>query len=203
MKKSEAAQIITSCAKLYNENLENKNFLFIFNDKNNIQYLETLFLPRNYKHLTGVESSSKAVKSSDFYNLCLSGRLSPDDFELHKNGTTDMKLSVLPQVMNIHKNAKMIGNFNSIKFELITEKIIGTVTACIGFVCENNFYVPNTVLREDTRTVVETPAKRIIAIFQKEIREQHYCINTYLAKGISLEYLLSLDNLKSKINLII
>ena len=199
MKKNEAAQIITSCAKLYNENLENKNFLFVFNDKNNIQYLETVFLPRNYKHLTGVESSPKKIQSSNFYNLCLSGRLSPDDFELHKNGTTEMKLSVLPQVMNIHKNAKMIGDFNSIKFELVTEKIIGTITACVGFVCDNNFYVPNTVLREDTRTVVENSAKRIIAIFQKEIQEQQYSINTYLAKGISLEYLLSFDNLKQKL----
>ena len=61
----------------YNLNLENKNLLFIFNSKfSNIEYFETLFLPKHFLHLTGV-ISNKNIKSSNFYNMCLKGKLSP------------------------------------------------------------------------------------------------------------------------------
>ena len=198
MKKNEAINIITSCAKQYQKNLENKNFLFAYNDNNIVKFFEALFLPRNYLHLTGVKLNSN-IKSSDFYERCLKGQLSSSTFDLYKNGTTEMKLSVLPQIMNIHKIAKMVGNYSSTKSLLITEKIVGTVIACLGFVYEDNFYVPNTVLREDIRNVTKTPQNRVLAIFEKEIKDQYYSVCTYSAKGISLDELTSSDNLKSKI----
>ena len=198
MKKEEAVNIITSCAKQYNTNLENKNFLFVYNDNNTVKFFETLFLPRNYLHLTGIQLNSN-IKSSDFYERCLNGQLSASIFDLYKNGTTEMKLTVLPQIMNIHKVARMVGNYSSTKSLLITEKIVGTITACLGFVSENNFYIPNTVLREDIRDVTNRPQSRILAVFKKEIREQQYSSCTYLAKGISLDYLSSSETLKPKI----
>ena len=95
-----------------------------------------------------------------------------------------MKLSVLPQVMNIHKVAKMVGDYDFTKSILFTEKIVGTVTACIGFVRDGNYYYPNTTLREDIRTVILSPQKRIIAIFSKQKNEQKYKDCTYTAKDI-------------------
>ena len=59
--------------------------------------------------------------------------------------------------------------YSSTKSLLITDKIIGTITICLGFVyeTENSFYVPNTVLREDIRDVTKHPQNRILAIFEK------------------------------------
>lgn len=198
MKKEEAVRVIISCAKQYNQNLESKNFLFVYDENNKINFFETVFLSRNFLHLTGVQLGQN-TKSSDFYRRCLNGQLSPSVFRLSKNGVTEMKLSVLPQIMNIHKVARMLGDYSSTKSVLITEKIVGTVTACLGLVYDKNFYVPNTVLREDIRDVTIAPQKRILAIFQKAIKEQHYSSHTYLAKGISLGSLLQNKDLTSKI----
>jgi hypothetical protein len=133
----------------------------------------------------------------------LTGQLSPSVFALKKDGTTEMKLTVLHQAMNIHKTAKMVGDFNWSKSKLITEKIVGTVTACVGFERDgdSSFYYPNTVLREDIRNIVENKAKRVVAIFRKEIKDESYSSCTYLAKGVSSKIILSSDEIKDKIAL--
>lgn len=101
MKKEAAIKIITSCAKIYKENLENKNLLFIFGDLQTPEYFEALFLPRNFLHLTGVKLiESRIFSSKDFYNRCLNGKLSPNDFSMAQDGTTEMKLYVLPKIMD-------------------------------------------------------------------------------------------------------
>ena len=187
------------CAEQYRTNLANNSLLFVFNDAGVVQSLEVTCLPRNYQHLTGIVLTDNKIKSVDFYEMCIDKRLSPSAFELSENGTTQMKLSVLSQAMNIHKTAKMIGDYSYTKSMLVTEKIAGTVTACMGFVREQgkrNFYVPNTVLREDIRNVVDKPPKKVLAIFRKPIKENIYKECTYLAKGVSLETILS-DKLKS------
>ena len=200
MKKEEAIRVLSNCAKHFYSNLENKNLLYVFNDGKELRYFEALFLPRHYLHLTGVNLLSNRIKSSDFYNLCLRGQLSPTVFSFHKNGTTEMKLSVLPQVMNIHKVAKMVGDYDFTKSILITEKIVGTVTACIGFVRDGNYYYPNTTLREDIRTVTLSPQKRIIAIFSKQKNEQKYKDCTYRAKDIYFDSILQFDELRNIID---
>ena len=187
MKKDEAIRILTTCACQYNENLVNKNLLYIFNENGVINFFESLFLPRHYLHLTGVKLKAKNIKSVDFYKLCLKSQLSSSIFTFHENGTTEMKLSVLPQVMNIHKTAKMVGDYDNTKSILYTEKVVGTITACIGFVRDGSYYLPNTTLREDIRTVTHKPQKRILAILSKKDKDKKYCTCSYMAKGFSLE----------------
>ena len=191
------------CAELYKTNLANRSLLFIFDNAGVIQSLEVICMPRNYLHLTGVALTDKNLKSIDFYEMCIDKRLPPSAFYFSKDGTTKMKLSVLSQIMNIHKTAKMVGNYTHTKSMLVTEKLAGTVTACVGFVREKgkrNFYVPNTVLREDIRKVVDKPPKKVLAIFRKFKDEHIYRECTYLAKSVSLESILT-DALKSKVDI--
>jgi len=54
--KEEAVKIIYDCAKLYKENLSNKCVLFITAEGDKATIFESLFLPQNFKHLTGVQS---------------------------------------------------------------------------------------------------------------------------------------------------
>ena len=191
------------CAEQYKTNLANRSLLFIFDNAGAIHNLEVICMPRNYLHLTGVVLTDKNLKSIDFYEMCIDKRLSPSAFEFSKDGTTKMKLSVLSQIMNIHKTAKMVGDYTHTKSMLVTEKLAGTVTACLGFIRENgkrNFYVPNTVLREDVRNVVDKPPKKVLTIFRKSKDEPIYSECTYLAKGVSLESILT-GILSSKVDI--
>jgi len=90
MSKEEALKVILSCSKIYHDNLENKNLLYILEDRlGKISCLEAVFLSRNFLHLTGVKISNKKIKSSsEFYHLCLKNQLSISDFEFNSNGTT-------------------------------------------------------------------------------------------------------------------
>ena len=49
-----------------------------------------------------------------------------------------MKLDVLPTVISKNLQAKMIGNYDSIKPRLYTEKVAGSTNACIGFVLDQD-----------------------------------------------------------------
>lgn len=148
MKKEEAVKIIVDCAKQYRGNLENQNLLFLFGSPQKPESLEAAFLPRHFLHLTGVTPNA-GISSTDFYDRCLKGQLKISDFSIPKDGTVEMKLAVLPQLMNLYKSAKMIGDYDFAKSLLYTEKLAGNVTACMGFVREGNYYFPNTALKED------------------------------------------------------
>ena len=187
MKKEEAIRIITDCAKKYRETLEGKNLLFLFGSPQAPQHFEAAFLPRHFLHFTGVELSPREfISSTDFYDRCLTRNLRPSDFSIPDSGTVEMKLSVLPQMINISKTAKMIGEYSFSKSLLYTEKLAGNVTACVGFVRDDRFYIPNTVLREDIRDITKRPQKRVLAVFKKGMKEPFYAELCYHAKGIDL-----------------
>ena len=205
MKKDEALKIIVECAKQYSQNLVNRNLLFVFRGAEGVSHIETVFLPQNFMHLTGVIPRDKSLSSVTFYNACVSGKLTPALFEMNHDGTTRMKLSVLPQVMNIHKVARMAGDFKGSKIKLNTEKIVGNVHACIGFVHalqHHGFFVPNTVLREDIREVVEKPTHKVLAVFRKPVTAEKYAECTYTAKDFYLESIVQ-NNLNEKVDLVL
>lgn len=188
MKKEDALRTIISCARQYDENLNNKNLMFIYKNDKNIDKIETVFLPRNFMHLTGVKLKNGRKGSVDFYKACLKNRLSLSDFELSKDGTTEMKLSILPKLMNIKTSAKMIGEYNNSKSILITEKIIGNTHSCIGFIKENGYYIPNTALKEDARNLMIGKSNQILLIYEKSIKDKTYNLNPlYSATNIDEE----------------
>ena len=179
MDKSQAIRIITQCAKTYHDELNNKNILFVYTEDHLPQVLECTFLPRHFLHLTGIQFSGS---SSNFLRLCVEHKLSPHQISLASNGTTEMKLQVLPEMVNIHKTARMIGAYNQSKVMLYTEKLVSSVRGCMGFVTDGEYYVPNTVLREDIRRITHG-CKRMIASFVKDIGQTTYSDVSYIAAG--------------------
>ena len=203
MKIDKMVSIIVTCAKQYQRNLANRNLLFVFGNPKSVETLEIVCLPENFMHLTGVLPANKSLSSVNFYNMCLDSRLTPNAIKISHGGTTTMKLRVLAQTMSIHETARMIGSYSGNKIKLNTEKIAGNTRACVGFVEAKEypgFYVPNTVLYEDTRKVIDKPAKKIMAIFTKQKNAPTYTECTYLAKEASPELFLS-GTLKSKITI--
>ena len=106
---TEALQVILSCAKLYNEHLLNKKFLFIYRGMSGkYGYIEVLFRQKHFMHLTGNDRSDDNT-AIHFFSMCIDNTLSVKDIK--KTNMMDLKLAVLPSLMRIHKNARMIGSF--------------------------------------------------------------------------------------------
>lgn len=197
--KKDAVRIVVGCAKKYEQELADKKLLLVCSDKHhNVSCVELAFYKRNYLHLTGLKLHNRYVKdktetsaeqdvisAEDFYTRCLAGRLSVEDFDFASDGTTSMKLDVLPFVITKNLSANMLGNYNLSRPTLYTEKLAGSVKACVGFVedKQTKSFVPNTVLKDDIKTVV-TNYVRIIAVFRKDIHADSYHEVTHVAKGI-------------------
>ena len=190
--KEQAISIVVSCAEKFRDELENRTLLFICQDKHKkITYQEFSFYGRNYLHLTGLKvrknTPSDEITASDFYSKCLSHRLSPRDFEFSHDGTTFMKLDILPTLITKNISARMIGDYNSTKPRLYTEKLAGNVKACMGFRTDavTGNYVPDTVLNEDIRNYTRKQV-RVIAVLRTTPNSILFDEITYVAKDIDL-----------------
>lgn len=197
-------KLLMETAKLYSENLVNKNLLVIYQDRKTkkFKYLEFVFYKSNFLHLTGVNFSGSTdynMNSILFFDKCLNNELSLNDFTYRADGTTRLKLGILRDVVTIHKKAVMIGVYNHSKPSLFTEKIYGNNRVCLGSVMkENGYYVPNTALKEDIRNLV-SEWQPIKAIYTKDIEETKYTSLTKSSKDfdpINLD-----DKIKKLINL--
>ncbi|MGN1193889.1 MAG: PBECR4 domain-containing protein [Acutalibacteraceae bacterium] len=192
--KEKAIAVVTSCAKKYKENLADKSLLFLCMDKHkNVSHIEFTFDASNFLHLTGLKmvtvrndnGNDYKLTATQFYNKCLDGKLSTKEFDFASDGTTALKLDVLPYVMDKRMSASMVGDYNSMNPRLYTEKLVGGVKACVGFVTADNSgrYVPNTVLKVDIRDYAENMV-RVIAVFRKGKSQEYYSEMIYKVKNV-------------------
>ena len=204
MDKRKAIQIMVKAASLYNQNLNEQKVLFLYGSpseiKSQIQIgddcalalkcYETAFHRYNFLHLTGVKPNYTRISSAiHFYEKCLDNRLTESDFYFAKNGSTDQKLSILERMMNIKQNATMIGDFTDHGVKLFTEKAVGNICGCIGFVNDRNtnLNVPNTLLKKDIRDVVAYPLQKVYAVISKGYKEEKYSILEKIDSGIDIK----------------
>ena len=93
--KKEIIKILQISAKKYNENLLNKNIMFVFEDKQigEISYIETVFNDYNFMHLTGI----KYIKgASEFFKDCIRNKISLEMFLKEKvPEELRMKISII------------------------------------------------------------------------------------------------------------
>lgn len=189
MEKKEALHIIFQCASLYQKNLCDRTLLIISadNSMNKTFATEISFEKTNFMHLTGVKfKEKKYISPNKFYALCLSRRLSINDFELARDGTTEQKLFVLPGIVGTNNlAANMIGDYNDSRPTLITDKLAGNVRGCIGIIYDitRRKYAPNTVLNFDMRASIQN-RRRIIATYRKYKTDEQYTELVYKAKKI-------------------
>ena len=189
MEKKDALRMIFQCADLYQKNLCDQMILVISvnNSMNKTFATEILFERTNFMHLTGVKFKNGKYSAPDtFYHLCLSRRLSLNDFELAQDGTTEQKLLVLPSIVGSgNLAANMIGDYYDRRPTLITDKLAGNIRGCVGIVYDTKRknYAPNTILNLDMRLSV-TNKQRIIATYRKHKLDKQYTELVYKAKKI-------------------
>lgn len=195
--KEEALKIVQRCAEQYQKHLLDRSLLFVVVDKHNrTSTLEVHFTKRNFLHLTGFEVDITTISAPRFFDLCIDKRLSVHDFELSKDGTTDLKLLVLPNLMTKNLSANSVGDFNGTGIKLYTEKIAGGTTGCIGFMLDDDtgLMLPNTVLKMDIRDCTKSPQSRIIATYRKSSIDSVYTEIVHSAKGINFDAILFPEN---------
>lgn len=200
MRVENIVKIVVEMAQKYQKRLENTNILFVYLDRldQKIKYIETRFLSRNFLHLTGLSFLGKY--SNYFYKLCLNNKLKSKDINIKNQKITEMKLEILNNVVSFDKRAKILGNFNNSKLKLNTEVVIGNIDWCLGFINANEYYVPNTLFKEDIRDVV-TNSNRIICIMSKKIKDKKYVKIDYLVKDFKIQDIIHQKDLKDKINI--
>ena len=189
--KEEAISIVVQCAERYHTELDGKTLLFICMDKHKRTIpIEFSFYGNNYMHLTGLKSGEQAsdsagMSANDFYQKCLEHKLSINDFGFSADGTTHLKLDVLPSIICKNLHANIVGDYNSSKPRLYTDKIVGSVHACMGFTFDKKTseYIPNTVIQEDARNLT-SDSVRVIAVYRKEACDEKYEELTYTAKKV-------------------
>ena len=189
--KKEAVRILTRTAKDYKEILEGRNFLFIFRNRadNSVSYFETLFLSKNFQHLTGVEYvfNGQVVREPvRFYNDCVDERISIDHIQFREDGTTQLKLVALPKIVNFISSSKMTGLYNGIRPLLAVDRLAGTTNFCLGFTQDGDYYVPSSCLLEDIRKLAEKPSQ-VLAVMSKKSDEAIYKNIRYVAKGLPFD----------------
>ena len=205
--KEDARRLVLNCAKKYQQNLLNKMLLVIYRDRldNKIHFIEVVFRKRNYQHLTGLElidNDGKALRnqSLNFYRKCIENKLSLNEIRFRQDGSTQLKLTALPILMDVTKITKITGDYNNLRPYLFVDKVMGGVNFCLGLSLENNIYVPSSALLEDIKNLTNTPSQ-VLAILQKDITDIKYTNVKHVAKGLSLEKLVLPDNIKKMINL--
>lgn len=191
MTKKEALAVVFSCAQLYKENLVDKTLLFVTTDKHKkIHCLEVTFDISNFLHMTGFKVNKAEITARHFFSLCYDKRLTENDFEFADDGTTEMKMRVLPGLVKKNLSAKMLGDYNMSQPKLFTDKLAGSISACMGFVRDRGEgrFIPNTVLEGDIREKVRT-SDRIILTYRKERKATQYSEIVFMAKKIEWEKL--------------
>ncbi len=83
---------------------------------------------------------------------------------------------------------------------LLVDKVMGGVNFCLGLSKENHTYVPSSVLLEDIKKLTDAPSQ-VLAILEKDKKENIYKTVKHVAKGLDLNNLLLPNEISVMINL--
>lgn len=185
--KQQAITKIVSSAQLYKSELNNRNLLIIYGESVSPRVAQFYFAPYNFEHLTGVISNLNGYNiSSMFYNKALRRKLAHSDFEFKDDGTTERKLDVIEQAMQIAHNAKQIGDFDNSRPKLIADKATGTSKWTMAFVEDETDYLkPCSLLNEDVHDNILSYC-RVLAIFRKKRDIPTYSEITSVSRDIDM-----------------
>lgn len=164
-----------------------------------------MFYDRNYQHLTGIElidDKGEIIhnQSINFFRKCIENKLRVDEFSFKQDGTTQLKLTALPALMDITKITKITGNYNNVRPFLFVDKVMGGVNFCLGLCKEESSYVPSSALCEDIKNLTDKP-NQVLAIFVKDLNESIYSTVKHVAKGVNLNNLNLPEKISEKITL--
>ncbi len=183
-------EVLLKSAKLYSQNLVNKKIMIIFEKDKNLSYIEVIFKSSNFKHLTGIESQTKP---NSFYRKCIAETVAKSDIGLKRDGTTEMKLSVLVSVLEYSMNflnfARDVSDYDGYALNFRADMVVGNNIVTFGLVRNNNHFSPNSLLKQDIRKVTSSPKYKIKAILSKNLGDDLYTVEHLTQKRVKISAL--------------
>ncbi len=199
-----AISIASNSAKDYESLLANNKFLLICrnNKSNNVDCFEIHFPRYAYQHLTGlaITENSNIKSAVVFYYACLNRKLSPEDINLKKSPFAELKLTVLPQLINFIKYSKMSVVYNNGRPLLKCDKVVGTTNFSLALKKEQSFFIPISCLNEDVRNFGDD-IYQVLAVFCESLDTKVYKHIKSVAKGVNLKNVVIPDKYKEMIDL--
>jgi hypothetical protein len=173
--KERIKNVIINEAKAYKQNYVDYEYLicsdaFVINEYYIIDAKED-----NYQHLTGVHA---LISPQDFFNKCLDGTLSEDDFDFAKKGQTEKsvkgsvrrKIQVLPDMMNLfQKNIIVEETFEKNKIKCAFATTDKSLT--LGFTDAYKSR-PMTLIKGDELDI--NKAQNVKLLLRKEVKKQKF-----------------------------
>lgn len=157
MKNSKIFKKIKLAQEVYDKNFLNREFLYIYEDKNEIKKFLITFKKQNFLHLTGVKYSSEDnMNPLNFYRAVKENRLSLSEKNI--NDFTYIKLKVFPKLTNLLQESSVFykfspekGNANWLYIDsFITENQRKKESVILGITEKGgntNNYAPSSILR--------------------------------------------------------
>ena len=189
MIKTKDLRTVYDCAELYKRYLLDKDIMIVYLDRQDgkLKSLEHSFEAGNFQHLTGIEYTLSGA--SHFFQLALEKRLPIESCSYKADGTTPLKLEILPTIVSIPYKATMIGNYNDSKLNIFANKAYGNVYASLLIKKDNNnIYRPISALKSDIRNLA-TKANPIKLILIKDNNEALYKTKCKIAKKFDINSL--------------
>lgn len=195
--KLEVLKIIYSAAQEYDNKLNNKQFLIIYQKtakptkgEEDTASACVGFRGYNFLHLTGVKAHMSAP---DFYKNCLRNKISLNSFDIDKSGNVERKMKALPHLSELLYGKCMIGDFINSGIQIKADYFAGDTRAVIsvGFRYKKSGEpsdIPVSLYNEDVRTLTN-PTHKVIAIFYKDFKDAKYTHCSFIAKDQTLENL--------------
>lgn len=193
--KDEALSIIIKAAHSYDDKLKDRHFMIVFCDDNDTYSCTVGFRDMNFLHLTGVKTR---LSAQQFYDACLTNKLSTRNFELDRKGKVQQKLAVLPYLSGLLYHNCMVGNFIDNGVVIRADYFVGDTRAVIsvGFREGKSVDIPVTLYKEDIKKLT-FPTCKVLAIFSKSYKDEIYEECTYLSPTCNPEKLP--DSIKGKL----
>lgn len=185
--KTEAIKVITDACKKYDSFLDDREFLIVYIEKGTVKYAEVSFRKSHFLHLTGVKTNLSARR---FYEKCMAGKLSEEDFQIDNTGKVQQKLRVLPFLHDVLYNNCMIGDFLNSGIMIKTDYFVGDsrFVLSIGIRYGKRVDNPVTLYSGDVRTLTN-PTNKVLAIFARTYPSKEYRETTYVSKDVNLNEL--------------
>lgn len=197
---------LTKSANEYKTNLLDKEGYFMHQNSNSIEFLNVEFKDKNFAHLVGIKpnyGNGRITKSSDLLYNFLNAKTSNEvpilgrDYLLtHRADIIRAKMHASKSGLDVFKNARFVGNLNNELFvNLYSEKLAGDEVGVIGFVWDEDNYLPNTLLNADVQEIsIEDTIREISATFVLDHNTQELDVS-YLNADVELNSIIKMQQL--------
>lgn len=164
---------IVSAARNYSRKLTGRAFLYVFGN----EYIEVVFLPENFLHLTGVGTNMKA---GAFYRAAKRGELSEHQISIDPRNS-DLPKRKIPRLIRLHElTTREVAVLKDLRTATETYSIaLSDLEISVGMYKHGKTYSPQTMRVRDKAFENSSGGEIVDFIFARQYGETKYTACTF------------------------